>query len=241
MAANRLNVIGKAWIKDNEDIKQWYSSGAAKEFKYENWSEERAENWEKHEQIGFYKLQSIIPGLNKALDNCADHYSLRDLIDKAEYYKTTGQWFDLVYLDEKNRFVIVRSLKDEWLLPYRFVTIELYKNYDDANVAALNALSGESQNLLTNLGEVSVSDVQEKIRSREQEILNKKQELDEIKKEQEQRIEEFSANLKKSTADKMNLSKRKKQNWKKRYVTLTTSFICSKRKYMLSGVSQGKS
>ena len=42
MAANRLNVIGKAWIKDNEDIKQWYSSGAAKEFKYENWSEERA-------------------------------------------------------------------------------------------------------------------------------------------------------------------------------------------------------
>lgn len=177
MEANRLNVIGKAWIKDNEDIKQWYSSGAAKEFKRENWSEERAENWEQHEQIGFYKLQSIIPGLNKALDNCADHYSLRDLIDKAEYYKTTGQWFDLVYLDDKNRFVILRSLKDEWLLPYRFVTIELYKNYDDANVAALNALSGESQNLLTNLGEVSVSDVQEKIRSREQEILNKNRSL----------------------------------------------------------------
>ena len=120
MEANRLNVIGKAWIKDNEDIKQWYSSGAAKEFKRENWSEERAENWEQHEQIGFYKLQSIIPGLNKALDNCADHYSLRDLIDKAEYYKTTGQWFDLVYLDDKNRFVILRSLKDE-ICNYRTV------------------------------------------------------------------------------------------------------------------------
>lgn len=210
MEANRLNVIGKAWIKDNEDIKQWYSSGAAKEFKRENWSEERAENWEQHEQIGFYKLQSIIPGLNKALDNCADHYSLRDLIDKAEYYKTTGQWFDLVYLDDKNRFVILRSLKDEWLLPYRFVTIELYKNYDDANVAALNALSGKSQNLLTNLGEVSVSDVQEKIRSREQEILNKKQELDAIKKEQEQRIEEFKRKLEEEYRKQNELIEKKK-------------------------------
>lgn len=210
MAANRLNVIGKAWIKDNEDIKQWYSSGAAKEFKRENWSEELAKNWEQHEQIGFCNLQSKILGLNKALDNGTDHYSLRDLIDKAEYYKTTGQWFDLVYLDEKNRFVIVRSLKDEWLLPYRFVTIELYKNYDDANVAALNALSGESQNLLTNLGEVSVSDVQEKIQSREQEILNKKQELDAIKKEQEQRIEEFKRKLEEEYRKQNELIEKKK-------------------------------
>lgn len=145
MAANRLNAIGKAWIKDNEEIKQWDSSGAAKEFEHENWSEERAKNWAQHEQIGFYKLQSKIPGLNKALDNGTDHYSLMDFIDKAEYYKTTGQWFDLIYLDDKKRFVILRSLKNEWLLPYRFVAIELYKNYDDANVAALNTLSGKAR------------------------------------------------------------------------------------------------
>ena len=96
------------------------------------------------------------------------------------------------------------------LLPYRFVTIELYKNYDDANVAALNALSGESQNLLTNLGEVSVSDVQEKIRSREQEILNKKQELDAIKKEQEQRIEEFKRKLEEEYRKQNELIEKKK-------------------------------
>ena len=210
MNENKLTAIGKAWIKDNEEIKQWDSSGAAKEFKYENWSEERAENWEQHEQIGFYKLQSKIPGLNKALDNGTDHYSLRTLIDKAEYYKTTGQWIDLIYLDDKNRFVILRSLKDEWLLPYRFVDIELYKNYDDANVAALNALTGESQNMLTNLSEVSVSDVKEKIQSKEQEILNKKQELDEIKKEQEQRIEEFKRKLEEEYRRQNELIEKKK-------------------------------
>lgn len=84
-----LFVIGKVHIRDLHALEQWHSSGEAKIFVRENWSEQRAESWEDHEQIGFYDLQGVIPGLSRALDYSSD-YHFNTLCEIAAYYQTIG-------------------------------------------------------------------------------------------------------------------------------------------------------
>lgn len=42
----RMPVIGKAWLKDENEITQWITSKEAEKYRTENWSKGSASDWE---------------------------------------------------------------------------------------------------------------------------------------------------------------------------------------------------
>lgn len=176
-----LPIIGKVTIKNLDALKEWNDSGEAVEFKTENWSEKRAKHWENSEQIGFYNLQNKIPQLNTAFDNVTG-YHFTDLCDLVEFYNTLGRKLNLRYLDDRNRFAIVSgdNLDVPWLLPCRFLDVEMYKDYNAYSVAQIHSL-GENSALLSpaSMDQASFDDVTNDIEAKKNldmqlDALNKK-------------------------------------------------------------------
>lgn len=192
-----LPIIGKATIKNLDALKEWNDSGEAVEFKTENWSEKRAKHWENSEQIGFYNLQNKIPQLNTAFDNVTG-YHFTDLCDLAEFYNTLGRKLNLRYLDDRNRFAIVSgdNLDVPWLLPCRFLDVEMYKDYNAYSVAQIHSL-GENSALLSpaSMDQASFDDVTNDIEAKKSEIEAKKADMESLKREQEEKLEEFRKQL----------------------------------------------
>ena len=80
----KLTVIGKATIKDTSVIKEWFESKEAKHWLDENWAP-TAPGELPSGRIGFYDLQSEIPGLYKYLERtCEQSYNFNDLISAAK-------------------------------------------------------------------------------------------------------------------------------------------------------------
>lgn len=95
---DRLTVIGKVTIKDTSAVKEWFESKEAKRWFDENWAP-TAPGELPSGRIGFYDLQSEIPGLYKYLERtCEQSYNFNDLISAASYYENLGQSFSLLYL-----------------------------------------------------------------------------------------------------------------------------------------------
>lgn len=137
----RMPVIGKAWLKDKNEITQWITSKEAEKFRTENWSKASASDWGSGEQINFYELSRKLPGVHDALEHGTNGGSwLKKLFEQDEYNKRMEQCFDLIYLDEKERFVMIRASEWEWILPARFVRLEMYKDYDDVSISRLTSL-----------------------------------------------------------------------------------------------------
>ena len=63
----RMPVIGKAWLKDENEITQWITSKEAEKYRTENWSKVSASDWESGEQINFNELSRKMPGVYDAL------------------------------------------------------------------------------------------------------------------------------------------------------------------------------
>ena len=63
----RMPVIGKAWLKDENEITQWITSKEAEKYRTENWSKGSASDWESGEQINFNELSRKMPGVYDAL------------------------------------------------------------------------------------------------------------------------------------------------------------------------------
>lgn len=66
----RMPVIGKAWLKDENEITQWITSKEAEKYRTENWSKGSASDWESGEQINFNELSRKMPGVYDALKHC---------------------------------------------------------------------------------------------------------------------------------------------------------------------------
>lgn len=151
----RMPVIGKAWLKDENEITQWITSKEAEKYRTENWSKGSASDWESGEQINFNELSRKMPGVYDALKHGTEGGSwLKKLLEQDEYNKRMEQCFDLIYLDEKERFVMIRSSEGEWILPARFAKWEVFKNYDDVSVSRLSSISSSGSSLMMASGDV---------------------------------------------------------------------------------------
>lgn len=192
-----LFVIGKVHIRDLHALEQWHSSGEAKIFVHENWSKQRAESWEDHEQIGFYDLQGVIPGLSRALDYASD-YHFNTLCEIAAYYQTIDQPLNLLYKDESDRFAIISGpdLGAAYVIPCHFLDIEMFEDYDALSVSEMRAL-GENVSPLAPafMDQESVDHITGDIRSKEKAIKKKKEAMTALKREQEEKLEEYRRQL----------------------------------------------
>lgn len=192
----RMPVIGKAWLKDENEITQWITSKEAEKYRTENWSKVSASDWESGEQINFNELSRKMPGVYDALKHGTEGGSwLKKLLEQDEYNKRMEQCFDLIYLDEKERFVMIRSSEGEWILPARFAKWEVFKNYDDVSVSRLSSISSSGSSLMMASGDVSKTDIQNQIQKKEEEIETARQQLANIQEETEKRLAEFRRQL----------------------------------------------
>ncbi len=191
-----MPVIGKAWLKDENEITQWITSKEAEKYRTENWSKVSASDWESGEQINFNELSRKMPGVYDALKHGTEGGSwLKKLLEQDEYNKRMEQCFDLIYLDEKERFVMIRSSEGEWILPARFAKWEVFKNYDDVSVSRLSSISSSGSSLMMASGDVSKTDIQNQIQKKEEEIETARQQLANIQEETEKRLAEFRRQL----------------------------------------------
>lgn len=192
----RMPVIGKAWLKDENEITQWITSKEAEKYRTENWSKGSASDWESGEQINFNELSRKMPGVYDALKHGTEGGSwLKKLLEQDEYNKRMEQCFDLIYLDEKERFVMIRSSEGEWILPARFAKWEVFKNYDDVSVSRLSSISSSGSSLMMASGDVSKTDIKNQIQKKEEEIETARQQLANIQEETEKRLAEFRQQL----------------------------------------------
>lgn len=191
-----MPVIGKAWLKDENEITQWITSKEAEKYRTENWSKGSASDWESGEQINFNELSRKMPGVYDALKHGTEGGSwLKKLLEQDEYNKRMEQCFDLIYLDEKERFVMIRSSEGEWILPARFAKWEVFKNYDDVSVSRLSSISSSGSSLMMASGDVSKTDIKNQIQKKEEEIETARQQLANIQEETEKRLAEFRQQL----------------------------------------------
>lgn len=194
----KLTVIGKATIKDTSVIKEWFESKEAKHWLDENWAP-TAPGELPSGRIGFYDLQSEIPGLYKYLERtCEQSYNFNDLISAASYYENLGQSFSLLYLDEKNRFAVIcgANIENGWILPCKFLDVSVFRNYDNVTMSSLLAadgIHGENEPMLAS--DISASNIKDSILEKKQELQAKKDELDALKKEQEEKLLEYKRQL----------------------------------------------
>lgn len=195
---DRLTVIGKVTIKDTSAVKEWFESKEAKRWFDENWAP-TAPGELPSGRIGFYDLQSEIPGLYKYLERtCEQSYNFNDLISAASYYENLGQSFSLLYLDEKNRFAVIcgANIENGWILPCKFLDVSVFRNYDNVTMSSLLAadgIHGENEPMLAS--DISASNIKDSILEKKQELQAKKDELDALKKEQEEKLLEYKRQL----------------------------------------------
>ena len=211
----RMPVIGKAWLKDENEITQWITSKEAEKYRTENWSKVSASDWESGEQINFNELSRKMPGVYDALEHGTQGGSwLKKLLEQDEYNKRMEQCFDLIYLDEKERFVTIRSSEGEWILSARFVRWEMYKDYDDVSISRLAALSGSDGSLMMASGDASKTDIQNRIQEKEAEIETARQQLTNIN--EETGLPSSDGSWKKNTAGRMRSLQKRKLNLKQK-------------------------
>ena len=95
----RMPVIGKAWLKDENEITQWITSKEAEKYRTENWSKVSASDWESGEQINFNELSRKMPGVYDALEHGTQGGSwLMKLLEQDEYNKRIHIVGNHVYL-----------------------------------------------------------------------------------------------------------------------------------------------
>ena len=230
----RMPVIGKAWLKDENEITQWITSKEAEKYRTENWSKGSASDWESGEQINFNELSRKMPGVSDALKHGTEGGSwLKKLLEQDEYNKRMEQCFDLIYLDEKERFVMIRSSEGEWILPARFAKWEVFKNYDDVSVSRLSSISSSGSSLMMASGDVSKTDIKNQIQKKEEEIETARQQLANIQEETEKRLAEFRQQLEEEYRRQNEIIAEKKAELEAKVEELNPEYIIPKHQGIL--------
>lgn len=133
------NIIGKVWLNNSDELNSWLKDEKTAEiFIKSNWSE-KAYGWDKSEKIGFYNLIDTVPFLYDATNTMESSWQRTNLLDEIEYNNMMNIPFGLLYSDEK--FCIFCSAKNVYLLPTRFVKIELHKDYSDVSISRLREIT----------------------------------------------------------------------------------------------------
>lgn len=215
----KLRAIGTAVFKDYADFAKWMETEEGKLWGHYHWSdtlykEALKKGLLKNEKcICFYKLQTEIPGLSKALELYGKNRTLcLDYLSKTtQYLKAYGQRF-YVFITSK-AFTIIYVAKQKYVVPTRFLDVELYAAYDGLTVTQMKALAGENLPGLVPAENKSDSadSVRGKISEKKQEIAFAEQEIKAQKEQMEQEIEEMKAQIEAKYAEQFALLAKKKQ------------------------------
>lgn len=179
-----------------------------------NWSEARSRDvlripWDDEKNIGFCSYQGIVPYLSENNDHL---YSstwrssyLEDLVDCNSYIESMNQMWDVVYIDEKQRFASIRyGDRHKYIIPYQFLNIHHFKNYDDLSISEARLLSGQHQEspfLPKSVQDVSINQQKSKIEETKQQIEETSTEILAAQKEKEAEIEKIKAEIEAKYAD----------------------------------------
>lgn len=207
--ANVLSIIGKVHIKDLDALKAYHDSGNAKEYVDNNWSVEKPNS------IGFYGLQKDIPGLSKALDNMVDNWRFDTLYDLAAYYATIDQTLNLLYLDPQNRFAVICGPDPDltWLIPYKYLSIEMFKDYSEMPLTEMRAI-GENSNPLSpaSMDDTSASEICFGIEEKREEIRKNKEKIEALEAQKKAELEEYRLQLEAKYKEKSDMLQAMKDN-----------------------------
>lgn len=207
--ANVLSIIGKVHIKNLDALKAYHDSGNAKEYVDNNWSVEKPNS------IGFYGLQKDIPGLSKALDNMVDNWRFDTLYDLAAYYATIDQTLNLLYLDPQNRFAVICGPDPDltWLIPYKYLSIEMFKDYSEMPLTEMRAI-GENSNPLSpaSMDDTSASEICFGIEEKREEIRKNKEKIEALEAQKKAELEEYRLQLEAKYKEKSDMLQAMKDN-----------------------------
>lgn len=211
--SDSYETIAYATIKIDEFVK-YMNTEDGKGFIDRNWSEVRSRDvlripWDDEKNIGFCNYQGIAPFLRESNDYL---YSstwrstyLEALVDCNAYIESMNQMWDVVYIDEKQRFASIRyGGSHKYILPYQFLNVYHFKNYDDLSISEARLLSGqheESPFLPKSVQDVSINQQKSKIEETKQQIETVSKEILEAKKEKEAEIEKIKAEIEAKYAD----------------------------------------
>lgn len=203
------SIIGKVHIKDLAALKEYHDSGNAKAFHDNNWSVEKPNS------IGFYGLQKDIPGLSKALDNMVDNWRFDTLYDLAAYYATIDQTLNLLYLDPQNRFAVICGPDPDltWLIPYKYLSIEMFKDYSEMPLTEMRAI-GENSNPLSpaSMDDTSASEICFGIEEKREEIRKNKEKIEALEAQKKAELEEYRLQLEAKYKEKSDMLQAMKDN-----------------------------
>lgn len=191
------NIIGKVWINSTSELEAWLTDEKmAEKYVKSNWSDQCVD-WALGDKIGFYKLIGTVPHLNVASSNIESSWRRKDLIDEINYNNIMNIPFGLIYSDDK--FCVFCSAQNIYLLPIKFVKVELYKDYSNVSISTLREITSSTSSgmLPADLNDISVSNVENMIQEK-RELINKKQaEIQNLKDEKEAELEAFKKELEK--------------------------------------------
>lgn len=202
---NTKNIIGKVHIVMTDELLSWLKDKSGVErYVKSNWSE-KAYGWEESEQVGFYYYLDTVPCLRDATDNMESRWKRDDLIDEIEYNSMMDISFGLLYCNEK--FCVFCSANNVYLLPSRFVSTQLHKDYSNTSMSKIRAIaSGVSTGMCpAELNEVSVSDIEGKIEEKKKQLEEKQTEIQNLKEEKQAELEAFKRELEERFREKEEL------------------------------------
>ncbi len=214
--------IGTAKIKDIEALGAWLKTDDGKYYIENRWSEhlnkKHANNWKElfpdSEAKCFYNMQNKIPGFSEAQDLYDSSWGwsrFKDLKEVHEFYEALDQSFSLLYIGDG--YAVICDNKRPYLIPLEFLSVAEFKSYDDLPVSALKALGATEGTSLIPAGteDISVSGVKDRMKAKEDEIEDAKNQIKELEKEKQEKLEQLKQELEAAYKDKFALIEQKKR------------------------------
>lgn len=114
------------------------------------------------------------------------------------------------------RFAVVCSAKEAYIMPAELVTTQQYKDYDGFTVNDLKSLTGDTPvaSLMPADGAISVNAVKSSIQSKEDEIKDAEEHIKAISEEKQAELEKVKKELEAKYADRLAELDRKKEELK---------------------------
>lgn len=210
--SKKYTTIGKAIISDIEKFTQWLKTDEGMNYVEWNWSEQRSKmlgvKWDEN-CIGFSSLQGVVPFLqlsDNSIYNGDKWNRINDLVECQEYLLSVNQKFNVVYLDPQNRFASIYYGDFEYMIPCKFLDLEMFVDYDMLTVAEAKRISGtvtEMSLLPADRNNVSINSAKSKIEEAKSAIQSAIGELTRVEDEKREELEKLKAELEKKYQERL--------------------------------------
>lgn len=210
--SKKYTTIGKAIISDIEKFTQWLKTDEGMNYVEWNWSEQRSKmlgvKWDEN-CIGFSSLQGVVPFLqlsDSSIYNGDKWNRINDLVECQEYLLSVNQKFNVVYLDPQNRFASIYYGDFKYMIPCKFLDLEMFVDYDMLTVAEAKRISGtvtEMSLLPADRNNVSINSAKSKIEEAKSAIQSAKDELTRVEDEKREELEKLKAELEKKYQERL--------------------------------------